>query len=81
MQAFLIVQRFVLTNLKMKYFNYYSIFIIVAFIYSENEHINSGPMVGYSTKREVALWIQTKDSKNVRFNYWEKNNSQCEKVI
>jgi len=58
----------------MKYFNYYSIFIIVAFIYSENEHINSGPMVGYSTKREVALWIQTKDSKNVRFNYWEKNN-------
>ena len=35
--------------------------------------INSGPMVGYSTKSEVALWIQTKESSKVKFIYWDIN--------
>jgi len=29
-------------------------------------------MVGYSHKREVALWIQTTESADVLFEYWEK---------
>ena len=37
--------------------------------------VNSGPMVGYSTKSEVALWIQTKKSSKVKFIYWDVNES------
>ena len=59
---------------KMKISKYFYLFFYISFIFSKSQLINSGPMVGYSTKREVALWIQTTDSKNVRFNYWEKDN-------
>ena len=60
---------------KMKNINYFLLIFCINLIFSKSQLINSGPMVGYSTKREVALWIQTTDSKNVRFNYWEKDNS------
>ena len=36
--------------------------------------INSGPMVGYSKKREIALWIQTTKSVDVAFKYWNIKN-------
>ena len=36
--------------------------------------INAGPMVGYSSKMEVALWIQTKTEADVKFLYWDVNN-------
>ena len=36
--------------------------------------INSGPMVGYSTMQEVLLWIQTEETANVHFEYYEINN-------
>ena len=36
--------------------------------------IQSGPMVGYSEKSEVALWIQTKSPSKVQFVYWDTNN-------
>ena len=35
--------------------------------------INSGPMVGYSEKSEVALWIQTTKEAQVKFSYWDIN--------
>ena len=38
--------------------------------------IQSGPMVGYSTMREVLLWVQTKEAANVHFEYFEKENSK-----
>ena len=41
------------------------LFIFISFIIPLNSIINSGPMVGYSTKSEVALWIQTKESSKV----------------
>ena len=36
--------------------------------------INSGPMVGYSTMQEVLLWVQTEETANVHFEYYEINN-------
>lgn len=37
------------------------------------QEIQSGPMVGYSAMREVALWIQTTSEANVKINYWNIN--------
>jgi len=39
-----------------------------------NSPIQSGPMVGYSDMREVALWIQTKKPARVYFEYWDEKN-------
>ena len=51
------------------------IILLVSFPLTKDNHINAGPMVGYSQKSEVALWVQTKESSNVKFIYWEINNS------
>lgn len=48
---------------------------IFSFIYSSINDINAGPMVGYSEKSEVALWIQTKTNARVKFVYWDISNS------
>ena len=55
--------------------NFTIIALIISFLISKDTNINAGPMVGYSQKSEVALWIQTKESSNVKFIYWEINNS------
>ena len=34
--------------------------------------IQSGPMLGYSDHREVALWIQTKAEAEVQFRFWDQ---------
>ncbi len=36
--------------------------------------LQSGPMVGYSTMREVLLWAQTKTDAEVHFEYFDKEN-------
>ena len=33
--------------------------------------LRSGPMVGYSTMREVALWVQTSERAEVQFHFTE----------
>ena len=38
--------------------------------------LQSGPMVGYSTMKEVCLWAQTKSAANVKFVYWNINDVQ-----
>ena len=48
--------------------------LFISSIFPFKDKINAGPMVGYSTKREVALWIQTKAEFDVKFLYWDKNN-------
>ena len=53
----------------MKFFTF--IVLIVSFSLTKENNINAGPMVGYSTKAEVALWIQTKSESNVKFMYWD----------
>ena len=41
------------------------------FLFAQND-IQSGPMVGYCTTREVALWIQLTHPSNVIIKYFEK---------
>lgn len=36
--------------------------------------IQSGPMLGYSDHREVALWIQTKSESTIQFRFWDLEN-------
>ncbi len=37
--------------------------------------LQSGPMVGYSTMREVELWVQTKGAATVFYHFWDVNDS------
>lgn len=37
---------------------------------AQRGRLQSGPMVGYSELREVALWVQTTAPATVRFEYW-----------
>ena len=48
-------------------------FIVLIFSFSQGNNINAGPMVGYSEKMEVALWIQTNKEADVKFLYWDIN--------
>ncbi len=38
------------------------------------EFLQSGPMVGYSTMKEVLLWVQTNKPAKVHFEYWNCDN-------
>ena len=49
------------------------IVLIFSFALAKDDNINAGPMVGYSKKIEVALWIQTNTSADVKFLYWDIN--------
>ncbi len=42
-------------------------------VYGQNL-VQSGPMLGYSDHREVALWIQTKAEATVQFRFWDLEN-------
>ncbi|MGD1946148.1 MAG: alkaline phosphatase D family protein [Croceivirga sp.] len=48
-------------------------FCLIGALYSQDV-IQSGPMVGYSTMREVLLWVQTTKDADVHFEYYEKEN-------
>jgi alkaline phosphatase D len=41
---------------------------------AQSELLQSGPMVGYSTMREVKLWVQTTETAIVNIEYWNKEN-------
>ena len=47
--------------------------IIISSIFAQNIQLKSGPMVGYSSMREVKLWLQTTAEADIQINYWEKN--------
>ena len=38
--------------------------------------LRSGPMVGYSEMREVALWVQTTAPATAQIEYWDKEKPQ-----
>ena len=46
-------------------------------IFAQANLLQSGPMVGYSTMREVLLWVQTKESAEVSFDYWIKGTNRA----
>jgi alkaline phosphatase D len=51
------------------------IFILfISFTCSGQNVVQSGPMLGYSDHREVALWIQTKAEATVQFRFWDLEN-------
>ena len=56
------------------FLRFLTLIIIFSFNLIASDLINAGPMVGYSKKREVALWIQTTKSVDVAFKYWNIKN-------
>ncbi len=55
----------------MKYFlTHFFLFISLVSLKAQAELLAAGPMVGYSTMKEVALWVQTKEHAHVRIEYW-----------
>lgn len=40
---------------------------------AQNDLLQSGPMLGYSEKREVMVWVQTRKSAKVQIRYWDKS--------
>lgn len=49
-------------------------------MFSQTSRLQSGPMVGYGSKREVALWVQTVGPASVQFRYWPKGKKELAKV-
>jgi alkaline phosphatase D len=43
---------------------------------AQAEALQSGPMVGYATMREVLLWVQTNRPAEVGFVYWEMDKPE-----
>lgn len=41
---------------------------------AQKNNIQSGPMVGYSEMKEVAIWLQTQKPAKVKMKYWETSN-------
>ncbi len=41
----------------------------------------SGPMLGYRTHREVALWLEVKDAQSVRLDYWIAGQPETKRTL
>ncbi len=55
------------------------VFLLLFFFqtsFAQKSPLQSGPMLGYSTMREVLLWVQTTETAAVYFEYWDKNQAQ-----
>lgn len=53
-----------------KKITYLLVLILISNTLFAQNLLQSGPMVGYSSMREVGLWVQTKSSAKVKFAYW-----------
>ncbi len=42
--------------------------------FSQQKLLQSGPMLGYSTMKEVAIWLQTNKTATVQIRYWNNDN-------
>ncbi len=51
-----------------------AVLLLIATISFAQDLLQSGPLVGYSTMREVCLWVQTKREAKVKIGYWTINN-------
>ncbi len=50
----------------------YTLLLLISFgCYAQSNVLQSGPMVGYSTMKEVMLWAQTNKTAEVKFVYWD----------
>ncbi|WP_299458157.1 alkaline phosphatase [uncultured Microscilla sp.] len=60
-----------------KQFGWLCIFVLsTSTLVAQSKLLQSGPMVGYSTMKEVLLWVQTKKAAKVYFKYWEEGKPQ-----
>ncbi len=50
------------------------LFLFPLCLFAQKTLLQSGPMVGYSEMREVALWVQTTQAAKVKFVYWDGQN-------
>ncbi len=48
--------------------------LAICHLFAQAPQLKSGPMVGYSDMREVALWVQTTETANVQIAYWDLAN-------
>jgi len=52
---------------------FFAAFLFLVSVMTAQENLlKSGPMVGYSQMREVALWVQTTKPAKVKIAYWEE---------
>ena len=58
---------------KIKIISLLSFFLVNAWGILAQDLLQSGPMVGYSTMQEVLLWVQTSESAEVHFEYFDKD--------
>ena len=51
------------------------LFCLISFnpLIAQKELLMSGPMSGYSTMKECGIWLQTKESAEVKIQYWTKD--------
>jgi alkaline phosphatase D len=52
---------------------YKLLFLWVMPLWVQAQVLRSGPMVAYSTMKEVALWVQLNATGSVHFEYWDKS--------
>ena len=48
-----------------------TLLLFTSSLFSQEQLLQSGPMVGYSAYREVGLWVQTTKSATVHFEYYD----------
>ena len=53
-----------------------TVLLSVTAVSSFAAEIVAGPMLGYSTMREVAVWVQLDDAAEVQLEYWQKDSDQ-----
>jgi alkaline phosphatase D len=53
---------------------FFLLLVLAQIGHSQSKQLQSGPMVGYSEMREVALWLQTKEPARVKIAYWNLTN-------
>jgi alkaline phosphatase D len=63
-----------------KLFLYIALYFAVVNTFAQADILQAGPMVGYSTMREVAIWVQTNKPALLHVEYWEKNTQKREKT-
>lgn len=48
--------------------------------FAQNDLLQSGPMLGYSEKTEVLVWVQTTKPAKVEIKYWDRQKAKTEKI-
>ena len=51
-------------------------FVLFSFALSGQGKLKSGPMVGYATVTEVAVWAQTEEAAKVKMKYWPIDHTE-----